>query len=177
MIVALAVLRVAWPYLLGALALAIGYWQAQHWCNSVCVEARAEVAQLQDEKLAAQKRVAEIEARWAAKVEKAAAAARQRKVNNDTKFSALAERARTLPAGNGIAVSAAAARVFDDVSIAANDTAAAAGSSAPAAAVPAATDERRLAGWALLAGQAYRDAVNQWQSCVDHYDAVSKETQ
>ena len=181
MAIALAFLRVAWPYLLAGVVLGVGIYRANHWCNSVCKEARSEVEQLQAEKKAAQERATAITMLWAAQVDKTEAEARKRRESNETKFAGLGARARALPAA-AVRVSAAAAGLLDDVSRAANAAAAPGGGEAPAEAVPQSTgpvayDEREFAQYIVLAGQAYADAVNQWRSCVNHYERLAEAQQ
>ncbi len=174
---ALGVLRVAWPYIVGAVILGGLYYSAQHYCNTVCKDARAEVVTLKEEKKAAQERATAIALLWSAQVDKTESEARQRREANEAKFSALAERARALPAG-AVRMSGAAAGLLDDVSRAANAASAPAGGEARTEAVPqtsspVAYDEREFASYIVLAGEAYSDAVNQWRACVTHYERLA----
>lgn len=175
----LVFLRIAWPYLLGAILLGAGYWQANHWCNTVCKEARAERDELAVQKAAAIKRATDLALLWSAEVDRSEIAARQRKERNAALFAPLTNRARSVPRGGVVAVSPAAARVFVDAAAAANAPAAPAGREAGADPIPDAApaapvifDEREFADWVVTAAMAYADARNQWGACVEHYERL-----
>jgi len=188
MIFLLGFLRIAWPYLLGAILVGAVYWKTQTWCNTACkaqvtradkAEARAEAA----DKIIAAARAEESRIRlaWAAESIDAQKAAIAAKGKTDATFASLTDRARSVPAGSVIRFSSAAVGVFNDATIAANADATAAPASDQAAAgavsdapsaPPVVFDEREFTAYVVTSAMAYADAVNQWRACVNWYDAL-----
>lgn len=169
MMIALAFLRVAWPYILGAVILGGLWYGAEHWCNGVCRDARAEVATLKSEKAAAQKMAAAIATKYGEQVAATQAAEAQRDGERNARFVPVESAARNLPAAIArIVVPAAAVRVLDDAIIASNATLAkpAAGAAESARAPPADSDLASVTSWGVTCAKQYAELADEvvgWQ--------------
>ena len=184
--IALSVLRIAWPYLL-ALVLAFGvYWKANTWCNKSCeaqtVKARTaegKIRTLEAQLREAQERATALALLWSEQVDKTEAANALALKARQSTFTTLAGRARLVPRGAAIRLPAGAWGVLHDASSAANAARPAAVSEAPAdpvSAAPGAVDAADLTASWVAAAAAYADAYGQWQSCVQHYEALQGAT-
>src|SRR3954464_10343599 len=121
MTIILALLSRFWPYILGAVVLAGGYYFVEYrWCNHRCVaqSSRADAA----EKLLAdaKKRAADLALLWAAQVDKTEAKNREADAERRKTFDALADRARHLPARPPVPLSSDLDRLWRDASREAN---------------------------------------------------------
>jgi hypothetical protein len=173
MSLALTVLRFALPWLLGALALGVGYYKAQHWCNTVCLEKGAKLKQAEQQIEDARQRATDLALLWAKEVdqaeEKNRAAANQRAKD----FAALEDRVRSLSSRLSIALSADADRVWRDSSREANAARDAQEHPETADPVPNPTySEQDLAAFFVAAAKAYADAYGQWLACVNYYEGL-----
>ena len=178
MAIALLLLRYLWPFLL----LGGAYWWADDgWCNHACVKQKSAVVAAQkiakDAKdalsVATQQANAQI-AHWQNQAQQANKDAQQRAENDHAQFQVLQARASALQS-RVVTLSSQLSSVLADASRQANASPAAPGDQAPPAAVPGTTfayDERALGEFVTQAAEAYRDAVNQWQSCVDYYGSL-----
>ena len=148
---------------------AIAY-KAQHWCNTVCKEARGERDQLAAEKREALRREAAIAVKYGEQVAATAAAEAKRQEVRDGQFAPVRARVRALPsAAGGMRVPADVVRVLDAATRAANAAGAPAGAPEAAAAAPPAADSRGdlLAGWFAEVAEIHaecRDRVAEWQT-------------
>lgn len=159
-------------------------YKVNHWCNAACTEARDEADTLRKEKVAAQERATALANLWAAQVDKTEAEARQRKVLQDEKFTALKNRVRHLSGNRALRLGAPAVGVLNDAVRAANDAPAVAEvGEAPAPGVPEPPDadnqpgalllsEREMVDFIVATAIAYNDAVAQWKSCVNFYEGL-----
>lgn len=180
MMILLAFLSRAWPYLLGAALLAGGYYWAEHvHCSARCRAAEGERDKLAQQIAAATAREAATQQRLDSVAAAQAAIDQLEQEKRNARFAPLQERARVAP-GTTFGIAGGTLGVLNDASRAANEgnPAAAAAEREPAAdPVPDAPGpiliaERDLANFVVAAAAAYADAVGQWRSCVDFYAAL-----
>lgn len=178
--IALAFLRVAWPYLLVAAVLAGGYYWAEHvHCSARCRSAEAKTADLRAQIAAAAAREAATQQRLDSVAAAQEAIDKLEQEKRNARFAPLQERARTAP-GTTFGVARSTLSLLHDASRAANagNPAAPSGEREPAAdPVPDAPGpiliaERDLADFVVAASAAYADAVGQWRSCVNFYQSL-----
>lgn len=170
-----AFLSRAWPYILAAILLGVVAYRANHWCNTVCRDARAERDQLVTEKKAAQERATALALLWAKSVDDAETKERQREAESARRYDSLLARAEAINRGNGLRLSVGTIGVLTDASREANAARSTPVDQDPAEAVsPAAdtTDEREIAIAWVKASEAYADAFGKWQACVAAYESI-----
>lgn len=142
------------------------YYKLQHYCNTVCKDARAEVGVLKSEKAAAQERATAIALMWSGQVDKTAKAEQQLETDRHARAEKVRTAAAALPAADrGRPVPAAVVRVLGDAASAAN--AAGTPTRAQETAPPVAdTSLGVLTDWAVLVTEIHaecRDRVRQWE--------------
>lgn len=165
-----SILRFAWPYLLGAAILALGYYKLEHYCNTACEVQTQRADKLQELSDAAHKRADDLTQLYVA-----TAAAADKKLA-DQMAGARADAARiqshvgALSPLPTLAISSNAWSVFADASDLANAASAPANNQAAAKAL----SEAALGQYALDAADAYRDAYSHWSACVNFYEDLRK---
>lgn len=175
----LAFLGRAWPYLLAIALAAALWWKADHYCNSVCRDARGERDSLRAEKVAAQERATALALLWSAQLDKTDAEVRKREAEKRVQFSGLMDRAQSLDRGAGLRIGNDTARLLLDASRAANSGTTAEHQEEPAP-VPEPAEEhtystfndRDLAEAWIKAAAAYADAVMLHRACVEAWDQL-----
>jgi len=167
-------LRLLLPWLLGALVLGVGYYKANHWCNSACVSQtnRADAAEATLE--AVKKREAALAVLWAAQVDKTEQAARTAEVKRNATFTELSDRARRTATGAVLRLGVATVGVLNDASTVANSARTPPVDQKPPDAVPRPQEvtDAQLTLLFVDAAKAYADAFGKWRSCVDFYEAL-----
>jgi hypothetical protein len=158
-------------------AIGVTIYRINRWCNVACTEAREERDELRAERDAAINHASRVAQAWADEFNRAQEKAREEEKRNAERFAALQARAKGLNRAL-VTVTADLHRVLQDSARAANGPAAPAAGDSPAPdPVPGtavAYDQRDLAEYAVKAAEAYRDAVSQWNACVDYYDNLAK---
>lgn len=169
-----AFLSRAWPYILAAILLGVLAWKADHYCNTVCRDARAERDQLVTEKKAAQERATALALLWAKSVDDAERKERERETEATRRYDSLLARAEAINRGSGLRLSVGTIGVLTDASREANAARSPAEhQDAPETVPPAAdTDEREIAIAWVKASEAYADAFGKWQACVSFYESL-----
>ncbi len=174
-----ALLPLLWrllPYALGAIALGVAYYQAQHWCNSACTDARAEASELREQIALARKHRDELAVKWADAIQKTERIYVESRAAREDDFQRIRERASTgSPSSVRIPLDALSAGLLRDAHRIANsdpsapvriDEAAPTVSTATGATV----DEWKLT--YIDAAAAYADAKAGWLGCVQSYEAL-----
>lgn len=165
----------ALPYILAAILAGVVVYRANHWCNTVCKDARVERDQLVAEKMAAQERATALALLWAKSLDDAERKERERESEAARRYDSLLARAQAVDRGPGMRLSVGTIRLLDDASAAANLARPPAVDQDPAESVPPAsdtTDEREIAVAWVKASEAYADAFGKWQSCVNFYQSL-----
>lgn len=156
------------------------YRHVENWCNDACKAQTERADTLQAEKKQAQDRATALALKWAEQVDKTEVAAKARREANDVTFASLKNRARSLPVRGTLTLGRDTQRLLLDASRAANAATPAAKPYEGADAVPAPSesasviviDERDLANSWIDAGLAYKDAVDLFHACRDHYTGL-----
>ena len=150
------------------------YYSVQHWCNTVCKDARLERDGLQAEKKAAQERATAMTMLWDRERTAREADARQREGDRNARFVVVEKVAATLPAADAhVRIPDSAVRVLDGAVAAGNAgiarpaTEPATETRAPPADPAGAVDVAGLTGWVVTAARQYAactDQVAGWQA-------------
>lgn len=142
-------------------------YKVNHWCNTVCEDARAEVVMLKAEKAAAQERATAIALLWSGQVDKTASAESQLETLRHARAETVRAAAAALPAADrGRVVPAAVVRVLDSAAGAANSAGTTTGAE-KAAPTSADTSLGVLTDWAVVVTEIHaecRDRVAQWET-------------
>jgi hypothetical protein len=175
----LGFLRIAWPYLLGALILGVGYYKANHWCNAACQNATERAVEAEGTLDTVKKREAAIASLWADNVQKTETFTKREQVERNERFDALAGRAGLVARGTTVLLSVDASRVFRDATENANAARPTEVDQKPPDSISPATDHvldvYNLSIYAVEAARAYADAYGHWQACVQFYEGLQHE--
>lgn len=169
MMIALAFLRIAWPYLLAALVVGSLWYAEEHRCNAAC-KAQMKRADASEAREATAKRMAAaIAVKYGEQVQATAAAEVKLEGERNARFVPVESAAHNLPAAVArIRVPASAVRVLDDAVDAANASLAkpAAGAVESARAPAADSDLEGLTAWGVTCAKQYAEAADEvigWQ--------------
>lgn len=171
MSIVLLLLRYLWPFILIG---GVYWWADEGWCNGACKKHQAaeQAAMAKLAKAEADQRA--IAALWKEDADRAQAEASKRAETDHAQFAALQAKASALQA-RVVTLSGELNRVLADAVNAANAAPAPQGNSPPSAPVPVTYTEQDIAKWVTAAAEAYKDAVSQWQSCVNFYTGLGHE--
>jgi len=169
------------PYI-AAIALAgVVAWKIQHWCNTACKDARAEVVTLQAQIDTARERATALALLWADGLNKVEVkyVEVQREVRE--RFTTLRERAGHVRADSdgAIRLGSESVELLNDAHAAANP-ATSEGDNRPTQTISPVTGDAILtpeayAAFYVDAAEAYRDAYEKWKAAVEAYEVLRNE--